>query len=112
VVPASPQIGNTSSDTILLFCTGTRRNSGLVFKAHRLLDHSTLGLSVIKKRRRILAEARPNPTSSSTQHGNPTSSSAKHGDRKPRFAPALTPDSSSSLLLSSLELSDTKVYEP
>ena len=36
---------------------GSRRNvqrfqGGLVFKAHRLLYHSTLGLSVIKKKRR------------------------------------------------------------
>ena len=32
--------------------TEKRFRSGLVFKAHRLLYHSTLGLRVIKKRRR------------------------------------------------------------
>jgi len=31
---------------------------GLVFKAHRLLYHSTLGLRVIKKKRRVEARAR------------------------------------------------------
>jgi hypothetical protein len=57
-----------------------RFRGGLVFKAHRLLYHSTLGLRVIKKEKALLDLVRLNK--------------------------------SSSLLLSSLELSDTKVYEP
>ena len=31
-----------------------RSRGGLVFKAHRLLYHSTLGLRVIKKKKRVL----------------------------------------------------------
>ena len=58
-------------------CRNVQRfRGGLVFKAHGLLYHSTLGLRVIKREERSRL---PSP---------------------------------SSLLLSSLELSDTKVYEP
>ena len=57
-----------------------RFRGGLVFKAHRLVYHSTLGLRVTKKKKK-----------------------KKKG---------VTDFFFSSLLLSSLELSDTKVYEP
>ena len=58
-----------------------------MFKAHRLLHQSTLGSRVIKKTKqnRCLCTRHP---------------------------PSLQPSASSSLLLSSLELSDTQVYEP
>jgi len=36
---------------------------GLVFKAHRLLHHSTLGLRLIKMKRRITRESRNQPAS-------------------------------------------------
>ena len=58
LVHASPLL------SIALDCSGLlRRNvkrfrGGLVFKAHRLVYHSTLGLPVIKKRRRTDAAAR------------------------------------------------------
>jgi len=43
--------------------TGKRFRGGLVFKAHRLLYHSTLGLRVIKKKRKKLTGMRDAPHS-------------------------------------------------
>ena len=64
---------------------------GLVFKAHRLVYLSTLGLRVLKKTKKA-----------GPLHLHQVTRCAEEG----RGAP------SSSLLLSSLEVSDTKVYEP
>jgi len=73
-----------------------RFRGGLVFKAHRLVYHSTLGLRVIKKKKKFSAKggrgALPRPR-------------APRCVRREDFF-------FSSLLLSSLELNDTKVYEP
>ena len=66
-----------------------RFRGGLVFKAHRLLYHSTLGSRVIKKKKKRSLSRRG------------CSSTEVRGGAK----------TSSSLLLSSLELSDTKVNE-
>ena len=44
-----------------------RFRGGLVFKADRLLHHSTLGLGVIKKRRRVLRLPTPVPGISTTR---------------------------------------------
>jgi len=65
-----------------------RFRGGLVFKARRLVYHSTLGLRVMKKTNKNEGRDR--------NHVRPL------GEVLP----------SSSLLLSSPELSDTKVYEP
>jgi len=69
----------------LLARNAQRFRGGLVFKVHRRLQHSTLGFRMIKKK---------NTCSQRTCGAH------------------LTSASSSSVLLSSLELSDTKVYEP
>jgi len=72
-----------------------RFRGGLVFKAHRLLYHSTLGSTVIKKKKntpaRVILLAR----------------SSAAGEEMKAEVPFF-----SSLLLSSLELSDTTIYEP
>ena len=85
---------------------------GLVFEAYRLLYHSTLGLRVIKKKKA--------PITRSCQ-GTPVEAgyySLGPGTHLPSPIKTCTcecdlfPTSSSSVLLSSLELSDTQVYEP
>jgi len=50
--PPSLPRGVTAATEQLLHRNVQRFRGGLVFKAHRLLYHSTLGLRVIKKRRR------------------------------------------------------------
>jgi len=75
-----------------------RFRGGLVFKAHRLLYHSTLGLRVIKKRRRRLTE---------TQRRNPHPFMALNRLLVFFFTLVTGPRRSSSL-----KLSDTGVYAP
>jgi len=80
---------------------------GLVFEAHRLLYHSTLGLRVIKKKKKNAErDAREQVCISA-----PDLLERAHGAAGLEVPPNLT-FFSSPLLLSSLELSDTKVYEP
>jgi len=107
-----------------------RVRGGLVVKAHRLLYHSTLGLRVIKKKRRVSAFGfrvsafgfrvpgfgvsafRVESKKTELQRGSGFQVSGFGFRvsgvvfRVPGFG------SSSSVLLSSLELSDTKVCEP
>jgi len=71
---------------------------GLAFKAHRLLYHSTLGLKVIKKKKEGL--------------GFPFRSGRVIEMKEEQQTKIDLLSSSSCLFLSSLELSDTKVYEP
>ena len=76
-----------------------------MFKAHTLLYHSTLGLRVIERRRREDAFTL-----------NLRSTNSGLGVRIVWLVESVmtlsSSSSSSSLLLSSLELSDAKVYEP
>ena len=66
----------------------------VVFKVHRILHHSTLGLRVIKKRTKSGAGLVAQLVESAGSSAGPNKYS------------------SSSLSLSSLELSDTQVYDP
>jgi hypothetical protein len=66
---------------------------GLVFEAHRLVHHSALGSRVIKKKRDCSHASTP-PELYRREGGVPSSRT------------------SSALLLSSIEFSDTEVYEP
>ena len=84
---------------VTLWCmAGTcgRFRSGLVFKAHRPVYHSTLGWRVIKKKKKTCGSGHASP-------GPPG---------EPSLACPLPQVFFFSLLLSSLELSDTQVYEP
>ena len=113
---------------------------GLVFKAHRLLYHSTLCSRVIKKEKKSRVRCREcrRPVFSGTPPLRaPSTSCPSHESGRVRCRPStLTPlahiktpscpafssshqpspkcdrSSSSSLLLSSLQLSGTQVYEP
>ena len=53
-----------------------RFRGGLVFKAHRLLYHSTLGLRVIKKKVGGVQGMKPTPRSPGTRFGCTTGSSS------------------------------------
>ena len=75
------------------FSKAQRFRGGLVFKAHRLVYHSTLG-SRIKKKKKLSASTKCLIAPFRDQHIS-------------RF-----PGLISSSLLSSLDLSDTQVYEP
>jgi len=70
-----------------------RFRGGLVFKAHRLVYHSSVGLRVIKKRRRITEDR----------------DRGAHEEVVDAHEVVLF---FSSVLLSSVALSDTKYYEP
>ena len=91
-----------------------RFRGGLVFKAHRLLYHSTLGLRVKKKKKDghgrgewgALAWGVAIPEAFVFQEERPRSRSARESSLLTTYS------SSSSLLLSSLQMSDSRVYEP
>ena len=89
---------------------------GLVFQAHRLLYHSTLGLRVIKKKKQM-ASPEPDQGAGFRAQGvgcrtQGVGCRAHGGEGEPGTCAALhTRQASSSLILSSLELSE-KVYEP
>ena len=129
--------------------TGTqlkvRFRGGLVFEAHRLVYHSTLGLRVINKKKKTRLKVLEQRTCSGVvvteagsylrlidscitqlkaQGPSRTCNESKEKDlqrrtfpRSPGTPPAQRASEirscpSSSLLLSSLELSDTTIYEP
>ena len=48
-LPSPPESQATAGPAPFPFCHTQRFRRGLVFKAHRLLDHSTLGLRIIRK---------------------------------------------------------------
>ena len=106
-----------------------RFRGGLVFKAHRIVYHSTLGLRVIKKKKFRGSAPRHQVTRALNSQGGLVFKAhrlcASHNSRLERnneeeekhstSDPALhlaRHSSFSSLLLSSLESSDTKVYAP
>jgi len=101
-----------------LHINAQRFRGGLVFKAHRLLYHSTLGLRVIKKKRKAYRWLGPRESVgiSLCPYGWPTVGCFGGCTRglctKFLWSPRCGCPPSSSLLLSSLELSGTKVYEP
>ena len=102
----------------------TRFRGGLEFKAHRLLYHSTLGLRVIKKTKLCLSQSgllnMRRPEVNSLMCGTPPSTfdvkTNSQSDSDGDSIHEITLDTHhrglffSSLLLSSLELSDTQVY--
>jgi len=83
----------------------------LVFKAHRLLYHSSVGLRVIQKKRRDRRAANVRVQGSGFRVSGFEFWVSGFRERPPSRVSLSAHCSSSSLLLSSLELSDTKVYE-
>ena len=91
----------------------------LVFKAHRLLYHSTLGLRVKQEKKKEPAKPRggQEPTEPmGVQEPTEPMGVQEPAEPRGRFRNLRNQDGFffffSSLFLSSLELSDTKVYEP
>jgi len=100
-----------------------RFRGGLVFKAHRLLYHSTLGLRVTTKKRRPAVQIEGIETHDLLEGARPCLFFRYRPCTYPSILVNLSwhflssnPHTgiffSSSLLLASLELSDTQVYEP
>jgi len=84
-----------------------RFRGGLAFKAHRLVYHSTLGWRVIKKNKLSDLVGEDADEKGPFRSHQIAPFRAKLGREQPKGCAY-----SSSLLLTSLELSDTKVYEP